>query len=136
MVRSVLAIVAGYLVMAIAITVLFAVSFPDPVVNPSNAFMLFSLAYGFLFATLGGYTTAWIARRAEMSHATALAAFAAILGIISMIATTDSEPLWFELASLIVVVVAVLLGGSMRARQVAELAQVPNVEQDSTSQDG
>ncbi len=54
MLRSVGAVAAGYLLIFAAILILFAVAIPDPLVTPGRGFMLFSLAYGFVFGILGG----------------------------------------------------------------------------------
>jgi hypothetical protein len=93
--RSLLAVIAGYAVMAAAIMILFALWFRDPTTVPSQGFMLFSLGYGFIFAVLGGYLTALLARRAEMKHTLALAGFSALLGGASMITFAGQEPLWY-----------------------------------------
>lgn len=121
MARSILSVIAGYLVMAIAIMILFAVWFGgDLEATPTTAFLLFSLVYGFAAATAGGYVTALIAGRAEINHAAALAALAVVMGIVSVITAAGREPVWFQIANMVVVVAAILLGGSLRARQVLQ----------------
>jgi hypothetical protein len=115
--RSVLAVVVGYLVMAIAVVALFAVWFREPNAVPSRGSMLFSLSYGFLFGVVGGYVTALIARRSEVRHAIALAGLLAIRGAVPLIASAGQEPLWYQVATILVMVFAVMLGGYLRARQ-------------------
>ncbi len=116
--RSILAVMAGYLVMAAAVVALFAVCFPNPDVAdiPSTKFMLFSLAYGFAVAIAGGTVTAWIAKRAVMKHALALASGGLIMGIISLISGWGKAPLWYQIGNMLVVVTGVMVGGYLRRR--------------------
>jgi len=116
--RSILSVIVGYLVMAIAIMALFAIWFRGKVTPPSDGFMLFSLGYGFVFAVVGGYVTAMIAKRSEMKHAMALAVFSVLMGIVSMVASAGQEPFWYQIANMVVMVSAVVLGGYLRVRQV------------------
>lgn len=117
MIRSILAVFVGYLVIALPIIALFAIWFREPGTKPTEGFMLFSLGYSFLFAAVGGYVTSLIAKRSEMKHATALAAFSALMGIVSMIISAGQEPLWYQIANIVVLVAGVPLGGYVRNRQ-------------------
>lgn len=124
MLRSILAIIAGYATFAIPIMILFLVWFgvPDPnnLPTPSMAFMLFSIVFGFAFAIAGGYVAALIAQRLEMKHAYFLSGVMVVLAVISMFTAAGKEPFWYQLANLIVGVAGVLLGGSIRAGQAAK----------------
>ena len=115
MTRSILAVIVGYLTMAVAIIALFAISFRQPDAAPTQTFMLLSLVYALFAALAGGYVTALIARRKELKHTIALATFAALMGIVSMIVSAGQEPLWYQIANIAVMVPAVLLGGYLRA---------------------
>jgi peptidoglycan/LPS O-acetylase OafA/YrhL len=115
--RSILSVIAGYLIMVIAIMALFMIWFRGPEATPSGGFMVFSLGYGFVCAGIGGYATAAIAKRREMAHALSLAGFSLLMGIISMFMADGREPLWYQLANMAVMVCAVVLGGHLRARQ-------------------
>ncbi len=123
MLRSIGAVVAGYLVIAIAIIVMFVIAFPDPTVVPSMGFMIFSLIYGFLFGILGGWVCGLIARKAEVKHAAVIAAIGILLSVLSMIFATAKEPTWYQIANMVLLTIAVLIGGWMRARQKAKAAQ-------------
>ena len=74
------------------------------------------LVYGTMFAAVAGYLTALIARRFEMAHATALAAIMAMMGLISVLLAV--EPLWYRITDATVEVLAILVGGYLRAWQV------------------
>ncbi len=115
--RSVLSVIVGYLVMAIAIMALFAIWFRGKETPPSEEFMLFSLGYGFVFAVVGGYVTAMIAGRSELKHALALALLSVLMGIVSMVASAGREPRWYQIANMVVMVSAVVLGGYLRVRK-------------------
>ncbi len=117
MLRSIGAVAAGYLLIAAAIIILFAVAFPDPLATPGQGFMLFSLVYGFVFGILGGYVCGVIAQRSEVKHAAVIAGIGIILSIVSMAFASAREPLWYQLANMAVLTAAVLLGGWLRACQ-------------------
>jgi hypothetical protein len=123
MLRSIGAVVAGYLVMAVAIMVMFIIAFPDPTVTPGMGFMIFSLAYGFLFGILGGWVCGLIARKAELKHAAVIAAIGILISILSMIFAAEQSPVWFQVANMVVLTIAVTAGGWLRARQRAKAAQ-------------
>jgi len=114
--RSILAVILGYLVVAIATMVTFAIAFPNPdsAQLPSISLMLFLLGAGVLYTIIGGYVTAFIARKAEIKHTLALGSLMVILGIISMIATFGKEPLWFQLVLIITPIPSALAGGYLR----------------------
>lgn len=119
--RSILAVIGGYVVMSIGIMALFMVAFPNPTLaaTPSMNFMLFSLAYGFVFAVIGGYVTAWIAKRAEMKHTLALIGLGIVMGIVSVVMAAVKQPKWYQSGNFVVMIAGNLLGGYLRARQVA-----------------
>ena len=120
MLRSVGAVAAGYLLIFAAILILFAVAIPDPLVTPGRGFMLFSLAYGFVFGILGGYVCGLIAQRSEVKHAAVIAGIGILLHILSMVLAAGKEPLWYQLAYMAILTAAVLLGGWLRACQRAK----------------
>jgi hypothetical protein len=115
--RSILAVVVGYLVMAVAVMVLFAIAFRAPDQKPTVGFMVFAVGYGFVAAIAGGYVTAAIARRAPLAHAAALAVVSAAMGLVSLITSGGREPVWFLGANVVAMIAGVLLGGAMRARR-------------------
>ena len=122
MLRSIVAVLVGYALIAIAIAALFTVSFPDRKVQPSQVFRFFSLIYGFVFGIVGGYVCGLITRRSEVKHSVAIAAIGIIFSIVSTAFGTIKELHWYQLANMVVLTVAVLLGGWLRARQKAKNA--------------
>ncbi|MGH7544630.1 MAG: hypothetical protein ACREKI_00445 [Gemmatimonadota bacterium] len=116
--RSVLAVAAGYVVLFVVVVVFFAVALGSPAATPSPGFLAASLVVGFLAAGAGGWTTATIARGAEMQHAGALVGLVVALGIVSLLLSAGREPLWYALANVAVGAGGVLLGGYVRYAQV------------------
>lgn len=125
MLRSIGAVVIGYLVIAVAIIVMFVIAFPDPTVTPGMGFMIFSLIYGFLFGILGGWVCGLIAQKAEVKHAAVIAAIGILISVLSMIFAAAKEPMWYQIANMVLLTIAVLFGGWLRARQRAKVAQNP-----------
>lgn len=117
--------IVGYIAMAVAIMILFAIWFRGSEVVPSRGFMVFSLGYGFLCAVAGGWVTAVIARREEVRHAMFLAGLVLLMGIVSIILSNASEPLWYQIANTTVILPAILLGGYLRLRQVSPRHVMP-----------
>ncbi len=120
MIRSIFAVIGGFLVMMVAVMALFAVWFRGPTTEPTRGFMLLSLVYGFLCAIGGGYVTGLMAKSSQMNHALALAGLTAVMAIISIITSNGQEPRWLQVTNLLTGVVGVCLGGSIRARQLAQ----------------
>jgi len=67
-----------------------------------------------LGAVLAGYLAARLRRRA----AGALAVLAAVMGVVSLLATGPAAPIWYQLALIVVGPAGALLGGHIRARRM------------------
>jgi peptidoglycan/LPS O-acetylase OafA/YrhL len=115
MIRSVLAVIGGYVVVAVAVMALFAAWFRDEAQTPTSGFMALSLAYGFVFTIVGGYAAAWIAGRAELAHGAALAVLMAVLGVVSLTLSFGQQPLWYQVALILSPLPAAPLGGWLRS---------------------
>ena len=75
MVRSILAVIAGYLVMAGGVGALLGVMhivlpgiYPQPSLTPSLTFMIMNLALGGVCAVVGGYVTGVVAKNAPKQN--------------------------------------------------------------------
>jgi hypothetical protein len=113
MLRSLLAVVVGYFVMAMSVRVLFALRLGGA---EDTRALLVKLVYGTAFAAVAGYLTALIAQRSEMVHAAVLAGIMLLLGVISVLLSV--EPLWYRITDASAEVLAILLGGYARVWQV------------------
>ena len=115
MLRSILAVLAGYVAMTLATMigiVILAWAFGHPLNStatqsaPSTPYVLCNLVLSLAGAVLGGWTTARIASRSPVRHALALGAVVLVLGV--AYAAKDwggVQPGWY-------LVVLPLLGGS------------------------
>lgn len=118
--RSVVAVVVGYLFLTLAIFLLFAVWFVDaPVgeVDPSWTFIAVAVVWGFLASAAGGYLCGKIARRRPFEHAAALSVTTGVIGVVSMFVSFGEEPVGFQLANLVVLMAGCLAGGYWRVQR-------------------
>jgi hypothetical protein len=129
MLRSVLAVVTGFVVTAVASVgtdgVLMLV-LPRSITEaqpPPPGLLAGILCYCFAYAVLGAYVTAVIARRAEVRHALVLGGIALAIGIASTLpvflgkSSEPPMPAWFLVLTLAQVLPATALGGGLRALQ-------------------
>ena len=133
MFRSIGAVFLGYLTsfviisaLAVVLALLISGRLPDPDVPEGPLTTRLCLAYvviGFLSATLSGYVTAWVARRAEVGHALVLTGIMSGLGALYFLSRLNAEarpePVWYLVTNLLLPLVSVPLGGWLRARHVA-----------------
>ena len=118
MLRSVLAVVTGYLLFAASALAFFRLTGHDPHAPASAWFMITSVLYGVLFSVLGGYVAALIAGKFEMEHAFAVATLVAAIGAASYIAEAPGESKWTQLSAILIVAPAATLGGYLRRWQI------------------
>jgi hypothetical protein len=116
--RSIIAIVAGYLVFAISAELLFALSGRDPHSSAGTAVMFFFIMCGIGAAVLGGYLAAWIARRNPVSHAVAVGGVLAMGALISLIARPGKGAIWTQVGALLFMAPSTVLGGLLRSKQM------------------
>jgi hypothetical protein len=116
--RSVLAVVVGYVVLATLVAAKFAflqrfvpTAFSDP-----GWLALVVLTDG-LSAMLGGYVLAVLVRTRQVAHALALVAILVPLGIANALMNAGQEPIWFQLATLAAMLSALPIGAWLRAHQ-------------------
>ncbi|HEU4628731.1 MAG TPA: hypothetical protein VFS08_03270 [Gemmatimonadaceae bacterium] len=126
MLRSVLAIVVGYLASAVLVLIGFtvlgrlapsAVSLAGLAAERRPGIVFGVLLMDAVIAVVGGYVTALIARRAPIGHAFALGALMLLLGIVTSWVSPEREPTWYAIWMPIVVLPAAVIGGMIRARQ-------------------
>jgi hypothetical protein len=129
MIRSVLAVLAGIVVLTIVSFAIEAVAspltlriFPDALqsgapLSHTLPARLFMMAYTMLSVAAGGHVTAWIARRSRMSHAAIMGAIEVALTVYAMIELPHQAPLWFWIAGMILTVPAACLGAAIRVKQ-------------------
>ena len=133
MVRSILAVVAGLVVLTIVsfaieaavdplLLHLFPRALPDAAALAGSVpARLFMLAYTMFSIAVGGYVTAWIARRSQLTHAAVMGAIELAFTLYVMIAMPFAEvhpaPRWVGITAMILIIPAACLGAAIRARQ-------------------
>lgn len=120
--QAFLALLAGFSVTAVVVIVVTAVlqkSVPGWVgtgARPRPAYVVVNLGYSFLAAAAGGYVTAWIAGFGPLRAVLALSIIVLVLGAISALQSKGKQPLWYQMALLIITSIGVVAGGLVRLR--------------------
>jgi hypothetical protein len=112
--RSVIAVIAGYLVFGISAGLLFGTSGRDPKVWPGFGFAVFATLYGMAFAFAAGCIAARLARRNPAHHAAAEAAIIALVAAMSMLLQAQGASIWSEVAVLLFMAPAAAASGFSR----------------------
>lgn len=113
MIRSIGAVIGGYLVFGVAAVLLFKLTGRSPEVWPGWRFAIFATAHGTVFAAAAGTIAARLAPRAPFGHAAVVAGLMAAVAIVSAVAQPAASP-WSEIATVLVFAPAVLLGATGR----------------------
>ena len=123
MLRSVLAVIAGYLAMMVAVTTFFSFmvyvvlgglpSDPKQFSPPAWLYVV-ELATTPIVAGVGGYVCAWIAKRRVMRHVFALGGVMLVMTIVSTVGAPASDPWWHMPAIGILGAIGAILGGRVR----------------------
>jgi hypothetical protein len=116
-VRSIVAVVAGYLVFALSAFAFFQVSGQAPHRVAPVSVMLASSAFGVVFALLGGYVAGWLAGRRPMRHGVAVAVVLAGGALVSLLSTFGKGAIWSQVAALVFMAPSAVFGGWLRARR-------------------
>jgi hypothetical protein len=126
--RSVLAVLAGLVVLTVAAFAIEAASnavllseqfgAADPLaVRQHQVFRAYLLATTLLSVVAGGYTAALIAKTAKIGHAIALGVVEVVFTIGAMIAVDDGTPLWIWAAGILLLLPAAWAGGWLESRR-------------------
>lgn len=133
MIRSILAVLAGLVALTIVsfgieavadplLMHLFPKALPDAAaIAGSLSARLFMVAYTTFSIAVGGYVTAWIARRSPLTHAAVMGAIEAASTLYVMIAMpfpaeVRPMPHWLGILGIILIIPAACLGASVRAK--------------------
>jgi hypothetical protein len=141
MIRSILAVLAGLVVLTIAsfaieaavnplLMHIFPGAIPDAAALSRNfPARLWMLAYTTFSIGLGGYATGWIASRAKIWHAAIMGAIEMAFTLYVMLAAPFPEvrqsPRWGFVVGMILMVPAACLGAAIRVKQSARLTIAP-----------
>ena len=122
-VRSVAAVLLGYLVFALSAMALFSISGHDPHAPASTIFIVFTTMYGMVFDGLSGFLAAWISKRWKFEHAFAVACLIAVVGAISAFATIGRGSLWTQVVAVLIIAPMAMVGGYVKIRHSKHLAK-------------
>jgi peptidoglycan/LPS O-acetylase OafA/YrhL len=81
------------------------------VYTKTTGFLVLSSIGGTLFSAFGGYVSARIAGRAEIKNASATGVLSAATGLLFLVLSPDSSPVWLDVLVLIAIVPCAMLGG-------------------------
>ena len=121
MLRSILAVIAGIVVLSIAS---FAIEGVISVIVDSRAlgqqvwFRMLTMGYTLVCVGAGGHVAAWVARRMEAGHALILGGIQVVFTIGAMMQLRQSEPRWTWIVGIALIMPAAWLGGMIRARPI------------------
>jgi len=119
MLRSVTAVVVGYLVFAVSAALLFLVSGRDPHQQQDISFVVLSVVYGMVFAGAGGYVAGTIAGRKPRLHGAAVGLVVALGATASLLAQPGAGSRWSQTTALVLMAPAALVGGIVRSKHSA-----------------
>ena len=115
--RSLLSLIAGYLIFAVAMLLLWMVFGYKPKDVPPDGFLVFSIFCECLFAFGGGYVAALVADRHELVHTGILTGILVIMGELSVLCPQNELPLWANIATIFPIAPCFLLGGWIRKKK-------------------
>jgi len=115
--RSILSVVVGYLIFGLTAFVLFQISGQPPHQSVPISFMVGSTIYGCVFAFLGGYAAAFLAKDRPLVHGVAVAFVLALGAALSLISTIGKGAVWSQVAALALMAPSAVLGGWLRGRK-------------------
>lgn len=127
MIRSVGAVLVGYLLLAVTVAVKFLLvrrfspgilPVPGEDVFPHTGWLLALLGSDIALMIAAGYVTARVARRAPLAHAVVLGALMVVLGLTWMFAF-QWLPLWYQVVLVSIAIPAAATGGSLGAQSPA-----------------
>ncbi len=114
--RSVLAVLAGYLIFAVSGGALFAVTGVDPHAAPAPLFAIGAIVYGMVFAAFGGCVAAMLSRDVSDRHACFVAAIIAGFAIVSFAVSYPHGSVWSQVAAILLMAPSAVIGSVLRRR--------------------
>jgi peptidoglycan/LPS O-acetylase OafA/YrhL len=121
--RSAAAVITGYLIFGLSAAVLFGVVDQDPHSATTRGYMIGTILYGAFFGGVGGFVTAWIAQQRRVVHAAVVAGIIAGGAVVSILTRSADDPLWSQIAAILIIAPVVILGGWLRLRTLPQTQQ-------------
>jgi MFS family permease len=114
--RTVLAVVAGYVIFAVSAVALFQLTHRAPHAATSLSFALVATAYGIAFAVLAGSIAQRIARRVDLLAPAGVALVIALGAAVSLMTTWRGAAHWSQWTALVLMAPSSILGGALARR--------------------
>jgi hypothetical protein len=114
--RTLGAIIGGYLIFALSAVALFQLSGRDPHAPQPLWFIVAAVAYGTVFAALGGFVAARLAPTRSLLHAGSVAVVLALGASVSLVASPGAGATWSQWAALALMAPSAYLGGHLATR--------------------
>lgn len=115
--RAVLGIVLGYVIFSGSAVALFEGARVDPHAPASTGFAAFTIAYGIVFAGIGGWVAGLIGRRPDTRCGLVLAVIIGMGALASILATPGGVAAhWTQIAALLLMAPAGWLGDRLRRK--------------------
>jgi hypothetical protein len=136
MIRSIVAVVAGFVAVAglslgtDEVFHLLQVYPPWGVTMTDPRLFVLALSYRIVYTVLGGWITARLAPSAPMRHVTVLAVLGLIgggAGVAVAMGRSDLGPLWYPVAILVTAYPCTCLGGVLRVRALSDGSKDPSL---------
>ena len=115
-IRSILGVGLGFGIFVIGSYMPRGAVAEHPGAPPTFGLVAGSIAYGAVFAALGGLTAASVPVRRPFLHAVAVAGLIALAGLIHPLLEPGSNPRWLDLSAVLVMAPAAALAGWARSR--------------------
>ena len=120
MLKSVIALIAGFAIMTFTILIATIVAVSALTITPSaptTQFLALNVFYSAAAATFGGYATASLAPERPSAHVLILAMMVLIMGVSGFLAPQPGQQRWNLVAVLVLSPIGVFLGGRLREAQ-------------------
>lgn len=114
--RTLGAVLGGYLIFALSAVVLYKVTGREPHAPQPLWFMVASVAYGMGFAGLGGFVAARLAPTRSLLHAGSVGVVLALGAAVSLVASPGGSATWSQWAALALMAPSAYLGGYLATR--------------------
>ncbi|HZS49013.1 MAG TPA: hypothetical protein VFC63_28340 [Blastocatellia bacterium] len=116
MLRTIVGVIIGYLIFSLSAVALFKIAGVDPHSKASTGFMVFTIAYGIVFAFLGGYVATAIAKSRSLVVAIIVTVLIATGALVSLLAQPGPGAIWTQVSALILMAPAATVGGWLKLR--------------------
>ncbi len=115
--RSVVAVLAGYLIFVVCVMLLVHLSGHDPHGSFTATTMVAFTLCGMFFAALAGFVTTILAKRSEFEHSFAVATLIVASGATFLMSEIDKQGIGLQIAALLIIAPMAMVGADLRMRQ-------------------